>query len=290
MCETRNGGCPKVQTGIVGKNCDECCRLETRLLDAFTTSHAKALTIGPIAERFWQLLFPAEPKSKKEDGQEYILFAVSGVGISPDEVVDADYVRQRHYPLPKHPETMVNVQKYFRRMKLAQSRVHTVCLSLGPATAFARPSRHITGVTCGHYDVVLRKVPDIYAQKFNDRGDTKKQVLMTDGAGLVGQGVLKLIVRDYALRNPDAHAHVNLSAFQGRVGPNKGVWVVWPDHVIENLLHGHVGTAAPANRCLLFRDSQQKWNMDETYDTKIEVCRFGPQTRSGYCEVSKRAG
>ena len=265
MCDTSNGGCPKIHKGIVGKNCYECCKLETRLLNAFTRSGTKPLTIGPIAGRWWQLLFPADPKSQKEDGQEYILFAISGVGISPADSVDADQVRQRHYPLPEYPLT-VDARKYFRRMKLAQSRVHTVRLSLGPPTAFAQLPPPINLAICHRYDVVLRRVPDI----------RRNTVLMTDGAGLISKTVMQKIVADYRRYNPDAYVHPNLSAFQGRVGPNKGVWVVWPDHVIARLVRAHADGDVQASSCLLFRRSQQKWNMAETHDAKIEVCRFDP--------------
>ena len=96
-------------------------------------------------------------------------------------------------------------------MKLAQSRVHAVRASLGPINAFAWKPRHIIG---GSYDVVMQKVDDIVKIVETKDGE-KKEVIMTDGAGLVGESVMRAMLRDYKRRNPDAHVNPNLCAFQG---------------------------------------------------------------------------
>ena len=101
-------------------------------------------------------------------------------------------------------------------MKLAQSRVHAVRLSLGPINAFAwnnghREPRRIIGDTP---DVVLQKVKDIVEVVKTNEGDDK-EVILTDGAGLVGRSVLKAMVKDYKRRNPGAYVNPNLCAFQG---------------------------------------------------------------------------
>ena len=79
MCSPSKAGCPQIKRGIVGAVCPACQTLEAKVLDAFTAADKEPLTIGPIAGRYWQLFSPADPKSV--DHQEFILFAVSGVGI-----------------------------------------------------------------------------------------------------------------------------------------------------------------------------------------------------------------
>ena len=69
----------------MGAACPGCQSLQAKVLDAFTAADEGPLTIGPIAGRYWQLFSPADPKSV--DHQEFILFAVSGVGIPSAQTV-----------------------------------------------------------------------------------------------------------------------------------------------------------------------------------------------------------
>ena len=141
--------------------------------------------------------FPADLKSA--DHQAYIFFEVSGLGIPSTDRVNADCVRRRHFDLPTNAEERVEACKYLKRMKLSQSRTHSISLRLGPPTVFAyQPKNMIDGGGDGYgYDVVMRKVSDI-----KPSNDEKKT---TDGAGLIGSVLMKHIITDYQNQNPDTH-------------------------------------------------------------------------------------
>ena len=93
----------------------------------------------------------------------------------------------------------------------------------------------------GGYDVLVWRVDDI--NHVNDRGSEKET---TDGAELIGRATMHHIIQHYKHQNPQSHLDSNLCAFQGRVGPTKGVWVVWPDHIIVKRMGGHPGGGGAA--------------------------------------------
>ena len=242
-------------------------------MNAFSTPDGmKPLEIGPIAGRLWQLLFPAGIKCKS-DHQEIVFFAVSGLGIPSTDTTDADKVRRLHYSLLQQP---IDLLKYLMRMKLAQSRTHAVSLRLGPSTAFSTDFDHQPlGAHDGDFDVLIQQVPCIVLNMIKSNGGSK-EIDFTDGAGLISKALMHKIIQDYKRHNPKARVAPNICAFQGRVGPNKGVWVVWPDHLLMERMGRHPGSDMTPNQdVLLFRQSQRKWRMQECRDAQIEVSWVG---------------
>lgn len=182
-------------------------------------------------------------------------------------LTDADKGRRRHYSLSGNPQTQIDVLKYYlKQMKLAQSRTHNVDLRLGPTTAFSTSCNQYKIIVGVGVDVRLQRVPGMV--EVNDDGN---EVVCTDGAGLIGRSVMQKIVQHYKHHNPKAHVLPDLCAFQGRVGPNKGVWVVWPEHILKKQMNALGLDIKPEQDVLLFLESQQKWMMPECKDSQIEV-------------------
>ena len=110
--------------------------------------------------------------------------------------------------------------------------------------------------------------------------------VMTDGCGIVSRALMRLINDKYiAQLKVNSSINGTPSAFQARFGPFKGMFVEWPDTLIQIKLGPTTKIEQSSLLQLLVRQSQKKYNMgnpDLEEQCAVEILNVSKPVSSGY--------